>query len=481
MKKKFLLLSSVVLLLAVFLSSFQTTRRISGAKNGSDTSLLPLFALAKDLQGKNKRSENGLISLTTGLDNNFYLLDSTSRTGYLYLETSMKRFVNEAVRKVPLNISIVLDRSGSMAGEKMDFAKKAANGIIDRLSPDDYVSVVIYDEFIDVIQTATPVKYKDSIKARIAKIKPRGSTNLWGGSERGYEQVQANFKKDYINRVLLISDGLITAGPKIPSRIIAKVQEYKDIQGISISTFGVGLDYNETLMTDMAENGAGNYYYIDRADKMEAMFNKELNGLLNVLAQNAELTITLPRGITVEKIYPFKYGLDKNEITIRFRDLFSEEVKSMILQFRLDDRANKDLLLQAKLTYTDVRDHEQKTLLLENLLQPTKDIAAYRTQFNKTVAEQVVLFTANENMERTMLEVDKGNYELAAKYAAANGSFLSTNAAYVKGSRELQRMDSITRFYFDDIAKAKTMSKDSVKQMQKARRDANYQIRNKKQ
>src|SRR6476620_1127443 len=145
----------------------------------------------------------------------------------------------------------------------MEFAKKAAKDIIDKLTPDDFVSVVIYDEFIDVIQTAVPVIFKDSIKAKIEKIKSRGSTNLWGGSEKGYEQVKANYKKNYVNRVLLISDGLANAGMVNPVRIKTKVQEYKDIEGITISTFGVGIDYNETLMTAMAEDGAGNYYFID--------------------------------------------------------------------------------------------------------------------------------------------------------------------------------------------------------------------------
>lgn len=481
MIKKIILVPLAVLTFGLLFLSFSSPKGIAKSHLWFDTSLLPLFAAAKDLKGTNLVRQNGNITLTAGLDNSYYQLDSTGRTGYLYLEAQMKRFVNNAVRKVPLNIAIVLDRSGSMAGEKMDFAKKAAFGIIDRLSPADFVSIVVYDEFIDVVQPATSVKFKDSIKMKLAKIKPRGSTNLWGGSEKGYEQVKANFKKEYINRVLLISDGNITAGPKIPSRIIGWVQEYKDIEGISISTFGVGLDYNETLMTDMAENGAGNYYYINRADKMEGMFNKELNGLQNVVAQEAELSITLPKGLMVEKIFPFKYRQEKNVITIRFRDLFSEEIKSMVMKFSIDDRASKELFIQTRLTYADVTDNQQKAMTIENTLQPTKDAGSYLANFNRAVAEQVVLFTANENLELMMQEVDKGNYELAKKYAEANGYFLTTNARFVKTSAELQKMDSVNRFYFSDIENAKSMSKDSVKQMQKARRDVNYRIRNKKQ
>ncbi|HEV7331117.1 MAG TPA: VWA domain-containing protein [Flavisolibacter sp.] len=479
MKHRRILLSTGLLIpLTLLFLSFAGRMQPSFQPNQTDT--LPAFAKAKDHLGKNVSNTNGLLSLTTGIDNSYYLQDSQNRIGYLYLEAKIGRYVGNQAKKNPLNIAIVLDRSGSMAGEKMEFAKKAAIDIIDKLGPEDFVSVVIYDEFIDVIQPATSVLYKDSIKFKISKVKPRGSTNLWGGSDKGYEQVKANYKKNYVNRVLLISDGNITAGPKIPSRIIAQVQAYKDINGISISTFGVGLDYNETLMTDMAENGAGNYYFIDRADKMAAIFDKELYGLLNVVAQNAELRITLPKGVTVEKLYPFQYALEKNEVVIKFQDLFSEDIKGLIMRFRIDNESNKELPFTSRLVYTDNTDNQAKTIVNENMLTPIKIMEQYLASFNKTVAEQVVLFTANENMEKAMYEVDRGNYEAARRYAEANGYIFTTNSQYVNGSGELQKMDSITRFYATDIANIKVLSKDSVKLMQKDRRAQNYQIRNKK-
>ncbi|MDQ3276806.1 MAG: VWA domain-containing protein [Bacteroidota bacterium] len=479
MNKRLLLLFGVLVLpLTVLLLSFSPNHHFDAF---FETDTLPSFVRAKGHLASNTTKSNGLLSLTIGLDNTFYQLDSQNRTGYLYLETKVGRFASTQAKKNPLNISIVLDRSGSMAGEKMEFAKKAACDIIDKLGPEDFVSVVIYDEFIDVIQPATSVRNKDSIKALLNKVKPRGSTNLWGGSERGYEQVRTNYKKNYVNRVLLISDGNITAGPKIPSRIIAQVQSYKDVEGISISTFGVGLDYNETLMTDIAENGAGNYYFIDRADKMSAIFDKELYGLLNVVAQNAELHITLPKGVTVEKMYPFKYAQVKNEVVIKFQDLFSEEVKGLIMRFYIENENNKDLPFVTKLVYTDATDGLQKEIVSENFLTPNRNRDQYLTHFNKTVAEQVMLFMANENLEKAMYEVDRGNYEAARRYAEANGYIFSYIAPYVQDSEELRKMDSVTRSYAADIGNIKVMHKDSVKLIQKDRRAQNYGIRNKKQ
>ena len=105
---------------------------------------------------------------------------------------------------------------------------------------------------------------------------------------------------------------------------------------------------------------------------------------------------------------------------------------------------------------------------------------AYLTHFNQLVAEQVVLFTANENMEKAMLEADKGDYEAARTYSAANKSLFSKASCYVNASSELQRMDSVNNFYLDDLRRARTMSADSLRAMQKGKREMNYQIRNKK-
>src|SRR6476660_9149196 len=119
-------------------------------KNSVDT--LPLLSIkAKDHLGKSITSSNGAISFTTGLENDFYYVDSVNKVSHFYIEARLSKFVNDNVKRIPLNISIVIDRSGSMQGIKMGFAKKAAKNIIDQLQPVDYVSVVMYDNAIDSV------------------------------------------------------------------------------------------------------------------------------------------------------------------------------------------------------------------------------------------------------------------------------------------------------------------------------------------
>lgn len=467
------------LIIVAILSFTSNGGRKDFLKSISDTT--PLAIKAKNHLAKNVISTSGAISFSSGLENDFYEVDSVNKLIHFYLEAKLSRFLNDNAARIPLNISIVIDRSGSMEGIKMGYAKKAAKGIIDQLKQDDIVSVVMYDTYVDTVQSPTNVIDKEKIKARIDKITPRASTNLWGGAEQGYQYVQKKYKPGFINRVLLISDGNANTGLTDSTLIHLKVQKYKDDNGISISTFGVGLDYNETLMTDMAETGAGNYYFIDAPDKMTNIFNNELKGLQNVAAQNAELKIKLPAGVKLLKSYPLISQQDGNEVIIKLRDLSSGETKASLFTFKIDDRINSTLKFVTALSFTDVTNGQQKTLTNENLLSPTRKADDYLTHFNKQVIQQTILYTANERLETAMNLMEKGDYKEAQKYLANNNAYLKANAIYVSNDGSLVRLDSINNNYSAQYLKAESVSKDSVKKIQKLNKAVNYRIRNKKQ
>ena len=441
----------------------------------------PLDIKALDHKGKTVQSSEWPVTFTTALHNDYYQSDSINRKGYLYLETQIDRFINESAKRVPLNLSIVIDRSGSMGGDKIMYAIEAAKFLVDKLTPDDFVSIVMYDQSVNVVQATTRVLDKKMIKTKIDQITIRGSTNLWGGTEKGFEEVKSNYRPSYINRVLLISDGLANVGLTDSALIKIKVQQYKDLEGITLSTFGVGLDYNEVLMTDMAEAGAGNYYFINSADKMTSLFEKELNGMQNVAAQNAQLIIHLPEPLQLEKVFAFKYEYSKNQVIIKFRDLFSEEIKGILMKFNIPDHTNSVLKFNASISYDDVKDGKRKSLSNENILTPTKDTITYLTYFNQPVIQQTLLFITNEKIEQAMHEADKGNYNLARKFIHYNDSFLRRNNYYVSTSRELKRVDSANNDYLKRILNAETLNEDAIKLIQKSNRAEFYKVRNKKQ
>lgn len=477
MRKPILLLGGLgllVLLLAAFHS------RPLALRNFHPDTTAPYFK-AKDFKGKSVVSTSGVISFTTGLENDFYPADSLHRSGELYVEVKLAKLLNLPQKRTPLNISIVIDRSGSMQGVKMGFAKKAAKAIIDQLLPEDFVSIVIYDNSVDSLQTPVSPTNKDAIRSRIDGITPRGATDLWGGTEQGYRFVQRNYRSGCINRVLLISDGLANAGLTDSAQIMRNVQLYKDEQGITLSTFGVGLDYNENLMTAMAETASGNYYFIDSPDKIVPLFNKELTGLLNVVAQEASSEISLPQGVQVTKGYPLPYTQHDRVLTVRLRDLFAEDTKSTWFHFTMDDHMAGELVFTSTLHYTDVLDGKEKTATNRNVMSATRMLDPYLTHFNKGVIEQVILFTASENMERAMALVDKGRHEEAQKLLGSNKDYLLLNRRFTGDDANMIRLDSANLYYQAQARQAATMSTDSLKKLQKKSKELNYRIRNKKQ
>ncbi|MCC6448571.1 MAG: VWA domain-containing protein, partial [Chitinophagaceae bacterium] len=181
------------------------------------------------------------ITFSTSFENNYYT--NKMREGYFYAEVRAGKYRNDHATESPLNISLVIDRSGSMRGDKIYNAKNAAKYIIDQLNENDYVSIVIYDDEIDVLQEATHPFNKRAIKQKIDAIKERASTNLMGGAEAGYRQVKRNYNDRYINRVLLLSDGMANAGITNPREINHIIRNHNNNDGITISTFGLGLDY----------------------------------------------------------------------------------------------------------------------------------------------------------------------------------------------------------------------------------------------
>jgi Ca-activated chloride channel family protein len=247
---------------------------------------------------------------------------------------------------------------------------------------------------------------------------------------------------------LLISDGLANVGVTDPLMIRMKVQRYRDNEGITLSTFGVGLDYNEVLMTDMAETGSGNYYFIDAPDKMAGMFDREMNGLMKVAAQNTEIHIKIPEGITLTKTYPQAYTQTGDEVVVKLRDLVSEETKGLLFRFSIADNVKEALRFTTTLIYTDVADGKTHTLVNENKLSPTKNQEAYLTWFNRNVLEQTILYTSNEHMEQAMLETDRGNIAGAKKALEDNKQYLDANSEYVQNKAELRMMDSLVTLLF---------------------------------
>jgi Ca-activated chloride channel family protein len=252
--------------------------------------------------------------------------------GTIYLQLSVLAPKLHVVGRRPVNLSIVLDRSGSMGERgKMDNAKKALYSLIDQLDEHDILSIVIYDDIIDVLRPAGPVGNKERIKNLVREIEPRNSTNLGGGMCEGFHQVQMNVDREYVNRVVLLSDGLANTGITDPYQLGRIARQYRQ-SGISLTTMGVGLDYNENLMVALSENGGGNYYFIESAHQLASIMRKEFNLLSSVCVRNAVIELSLGRGVHLKDVIGYDWNSDNGKCRVAIGDLYSGEQRDLTVE-----------------------------------------------------------------------------------------------------------------------------------------------------
>ncbi|MGD9141961.1 MAG: VWA domain-containing protein, partial [bacterium] len=177
--------------------------------------------------------------------------------------------------RLPLNLAIVLDRSGSMRHyDKMENARLGAIEIIERLSEEDIISLIVYSDRPQVIVPAQPVRDKQALIEIVSGIYAGGSTALYGGVAYGAGQVRRNMSWEYVNRVILLSDGLANVGPS-STGALASLGRQLESEGITVTTIGVGLDYNEDLMTALAAESGGNAYFASTGRELPTIFAEE--------------------------------------------------------------------------------------------------------------------------------------------------------------------------------------------------------------
>ena len=300
---------------------------------------------------------------------------------YVLMETKPQR---GAGVRLPLNLGIVLDRSGSMYDEqRLDNVIEAVKYLVDNLGPDDKASVVAFADTAAVAATADLVT---SDKARVKSaiddldlLEIGGGTQMALGMEAALAEVEKHYSPNRLNRLLVLTDGQTYEERKC----LDLARQHRD--RISCSTLGVGLEFNEKLLMEMAEASGANYHFIDDPASIPGLFSKELEGLRNVALTNARIDLQLSAGVQVKEafraspqIYPFKeVAPDSNRtITLPLGDLEAGTPSSALAVLVLPPRRPGRVRLgQADLCY-DTPDAKNQRESLDVVVNYTLDRAA---------------------------------------------------------------------------------------------------------
>ena len=240
-----------------------------------------------------------MLNLSFSPDRNGLLADRSNYMNVL-LRLSAPEKPDRIVERKPLNLSIVIDRSGSMSGKPLSEAVRCASMIVDRASSKDRLSIVSYDNEIRIDVPSQKVENKSLFKTALQAIHEGGTTDLHGGWLAGAEQLAMHLKKSEITRVLLLSDGNANAGVTDLNRIVRHCGTMAD-EGVETSTYGLGDAFNEHLMTEMARAGHGNSYYGQTADDLMDPFQEEFDLLSAISVKKVRLQLVPKNGITVKQ------------------------------------------------------------------------------------------------------------------------------------------------------------------------------------
>ncbi|MEH1859285.1 MAG: VWA domain-containing protein [Nostoc sp.] len=251
-----------------------------------------------------------------------------------------------------LNLSLVIDRSGSMAGAPLHHALKAAESVVDQLEPDDILSVVVYDDEVDSVVPPQAVTNKAALKSSIRKVRAGGITNLSGGWLKGCEHVKTRLDSQKINRVLLLTDGHANMGIQDP-KILTATSGQKAEEGIITTTLGFAQGFNEDLLIGMARAATGNFYFIQSIDEATEVFSIELDSLRAVVGQNLKVTLELADGVSlVDTLSLAKVSQnDAGQAVITLGELYEGEDKLLGLSLGISSAQVGELPVM-KLHYT---------------------------------------------------------------------------------------------------------------------------------
>jgi Ca-activated chloride channel family protein len=343
----------------------------------------------------------------------------------------------------PVNLAIVLDKSGSMQGKKIEQARKAAIDAIGLLGPNDIVSVVTYDSTVRVVVPATKLTDKESVIAKIQSIMPGGNTALFGGVSKGAGEVRKFLDREHVNRVILLSDGLANEGPSSPGELAALGASLLK-ENISVTTLGLGLGYNEDLMTQLALQSGGNHHFVEDATQLVAVFRSEFDDVLSVVAQEIDVTITIPEGIRPVRVLGNEADINGQKIVTRIAQIYSEQERYPVLELEIPESAadSKRELAKVEVSYTNLQtkavDHQQATTSIAF----SADEQAVTKSVNRDVMTDVVALISSEQNKLATSYLDAGNFAACRETLQKNAFFLSTNSARY-AAPELKRLEKL--------------------------------------
>lgn len=287
----------------------------------------------------------------------------------IFLRARVKAVKRTADTRQPLNLAIVFDRSGSMKEEsKIGYLRQAGHLLSDNLTRQDHVAFVAYNHQVQVLVPMHPVVNREYLHHRLDELTAEGQTNLSGGLLEGCAQLKKRIEEAGLHHVILLTDGLANRGVTDKASLVQLARQCTG-RGITLTTMGVGTDYNEELLGELAQAGSGRYVYVSDPDKIPIAFERELGSLVAVVAQNATLRIPLPSVLQATQIFGREDPITPGHLEIPLGDLPSGQEQVILIKLRANAIPSTAIELPLTMTYDDIaageRVEEKQAVLIQ--------------------------------------------------------------------------------------------------------------------
>jgi Ca-activated chloride channel family protein len=324
----------------------------------------------------------------------------------------------------PLNVAAVIDRSGSMAGEKLDYAKQSVKILVDQLGPRDRFSLVTFDDEVLPLVEGARTGDKTRVKELIDGIESGGSTNLSGGWIKGIELVsRESAAEGQVNAVLLLTDGQANQGIIDHPQLVALGESVQREKGIRTTCLGLGGDFDEDLLKSIATAAGGRFYYIESPDHAPEVFKEELGGLLAVVAQNVELALAFADGVTgVAQLTGHSWKQEGADCRLILGDFHAGQVKHALLLAQLPALPDLSDVLVAfmQMTYAEMKKGSIEIRSQKHeLIVRTVDAGAEAAPCDPEVLLHIGIQSAAKARQAAVQELDKGDVPAAMRVLEA--------------------------------------------------------------
>jgi Ca-activated chloride channel family protein len=366
--------------------------------------------------------------------------------------------------RVPVNVALVIDRSGSMRGQKLEDAKRAAREFVQRLTSVDRLALIHYGTTVTTFpSTLVTDEARTQMLAFVYSIEDDGSTNISGALEAAADQLRPYVGEFRVSRAVLMSDGQPTSGLVREEELTALARRLRT-DGIAVSALGVGGDFNENLMQGIADQGGGFSGFLDSSQLAE-VFTRELEQATRTVARSVELRLELPPQVTNAEVMGIQATREGRIVRVPLYDMAGGQSARLVVKLTLETQPSEQPLelLSARLSYMDVEQDRPAEARVALSARSTEDATVVRANLDKEVRVHAVRALGSEQLRAAAEEMKKGNRESALSLLTNARKLFGTSAEALSG--ELADVDR-TRAAYENAQDADSQRQEA-RQLQK--------------